>query len=75
MIIKVLHRRWNPLSTEQLADTIVHAEDPTNIAQSLTELAIQYGTRGWVDRALENVGPDLLDWLERLADMFEMLRK
>lgn len=39
------------------------------------ELVTQYGTRGWVDRAIELAGPVAFDSLERAADILETLRK
>lgn len=58
-----------------MKEILSKAEDKDGTAESLTELVIQYGTRGWVDRAIDNVGPELSDWLEYTADMLEMTRK
>lgn len=73
--MKVLYRRWHPSSVDELRDTIVQAEDKNSTAKTLTDLVTQYGTRGWVDHAIDNVGPELFDWLEYVADMLEMTQK
>lgn len=58
-----------------MRDTIIHSEDSDELAKNLTELVTQYGTRGYVDRVIELVGPAAFDWLERAADILEMGRK
>ncbi|EXJ61719.1 hypothetical protein A1O7_02148 [Cladophialophora yegresii CBS 114405] len=72
VLLKVLYRRWHPPTLRQMRKATAHSEDQDSIAQNLGELITQYGTRGWVDRVIEQAGPAVFDWLERLADILEM---
>ncbi|KAI1611708.1 hypothetical protein EDD36DRAFT_297308 [Exophiala viscosa] len=74
VLLGTLYRRWHPPTMKERRDTIEHAENRDAIAQDLIELVTQYGTRGWVDRAIELAGPVLFDSLERAADILETLR-
>ncbi|KAK5045714.1 hypothetical protein LTR84_009083 [Exophiala bonariae] len=74
ILVKVMFQKWYPTSIDELKESICKAENSDGTATNLTDLVIQYGTRGWVDRAIENVGPELSDWLEYTADILEMAR-
>ncbi|OCT49723.1 hypothetical protein CLCR_07234 [Cladophialophora carrionii] len=71
ILLKVLYRRWHPPTLTKMREATVHSEDQDAIAQNLGELITQYGTRGWVDRVIQEAGPAVFDWLERLADILE----
>lgn len=75
VLVKVLYRRWHPSTVDEIRDTLAQSENKDGTAKSLTDLVTQYGTSGWVDRAIDNVGPELFDWLEYVADMLEMTQK
>ncbi|KAK5082379.1 hypothetical protein LTR05_007526 [Lithohypha guttulata] len=75
VIVITLYRGWRIPGIDQMRDTIIHSEDSDELAKNLTELVTQYGTRGYVDRVIELVGPAAFDWLERAADILEMGRK
>jgi hypothetical protein len=75
VLFKVLHRRWNPPQMDQMEKAIRRSEDQGTTAQTLTDLITKYGTRGWVDHAMDQTGPTLFYYLERTADVLEMVQK
>jgi hypothetical protein len=71
----VLYRRWKPPALTDLRSAVEHAEDQNQAIKTLTELTLQYGTRGWVDHVIDQAGPGLLQLSERVADLLERIQK
>ncbi|KAJ9605903.1 hypothetical protein H2200_009752 [Cladophialophora chaetospira] len=72
VLLKTLYRGWHPLTLEALRDTVLKSEDKDTTAQNLGELVIQHGQRAWTEHILEQAGPELFDWGERITDIMEM---
>ncbi|KIW70013.1 hypothetical protein PV04_02324 [Phialophora macrospora] len=72
VLLKVLYRRWHPPTLEKMRETAVHAENQDATVQNLGDLITQYGTRGWIDHTIEQVGPAAFELMERFADVLEM---
>ena len=53
----------------------MHAEDQKATAHNLGELVTQYGQRAWTQHAIELIGPEFVQWGERVSDVMEMVRK
>lgn len=75
IIGRTIYRRWYPPDIENMRKMITHSESKDNTAQDLIELVTQYGDRGWVDHVIDKAGPAIFDWLERGADILEIMQK
>ena len=56
-------------------ESVTISEDKDQTPRHLSELVIQYGTQGWIDHAIDRVGPALFVKLDHVADIFEMVQK
>lgn len=71
----VLRRHLYPPSAEDLRENIKRSEDVEQTATNLTQLIEQYGSRGWVDALIKELGPRSLVALTDMADTLEIMRK
>jgi hypothetical protein len=53
---------------------VIHSENQDEQVNTLTQLILQYGTRGWVDEAIKEAGPVLLRFTEETADLLEKIQ-
>lgn len=75
LLASVLYRRWHPPPMQEMHDTIRATEDKSIKAQTLSQLILKHGTRGWVDKMIEEAGPLLLHNVEQAAATLERLQK
>ena len=71
----VLCRHFYPPTAEDLRENINRSEDVEQTATNLTQLIEQYGSRGWVDALIKELGPRSLVALTDMADTLEIIRK
>ena len=71
----VLRRHLYPPTTEDLRASIQRSEDVEQTATNLTQLIEQYGSRGWMDALIKELGPRSLLALADMADTLEIMRK
>ncbi|KPI44925.1 uncharacterized protein AB675_2286 [Cyphellophora attinorum] len=70
----VVYRRYHIPGLDQMRGAVVHSEDQDEQVNTLTQLILQYGTRGWVDEAIKEAGPVLLRFTEETADLLEKIQ-
>ena len=58
-----------------MREDIKRSENTATTALNLTQLIEQHGSRGWVDAAIESMGPRAVIQLEDFANALEILRK
>ncbi|ETN39110.1 uncharacterized protein HMPREF1541_05332 [Cyphellophora europaea CBS 101466] len=75
IIFGVFYRRWHPRDLSELRGVVTKAENQNASVHDLTELILQYGTRGWVDQVIDQAGPILLHRSEHTADVLERIQK
>lgn len=75
MLWLVVRRWYNPSTAESLREAIKRSEDTEKTALNLTQLIEQHGSRGWLDAAIEKMGPQSTVQLEDMADALEIMRK
>ncbi len=71
----VIRRRLYPPTAEDLRKNISRSEDVEQTATNLTQLIEQYGSRGWMDALIKELGPRSLLALTDMADSLEIVRK
>ncbi|KAG8527407.1 uncharacterized protein KY384_007559 [Bacidia gigantensis] len=71
----VIARWYHPPTPQDLREDIKRSEDIEQTAQNMTQLIEQHGSRGWLDAAIEKLGPASMLQLEDMADALEILRK
>ncbi|MCJ1280656.1 hypothetical protein MMC21_008485 [Puttea exsequens] len=70
----VVYRWYHPPTPDRLREVIKHSEDTEKTALNLTQLIEQHGSRGWLDAAIEKMGPAAMLQLEDAADALEIVR-
>lgn len=58
-----------------MRENIIQAEDQDTTARHLTDLINKYGSHGWIDHAIEVMGPSIFYQLGQIADVLEMFQK
>lgn len=75
VLISTLYKRWQPSNLAEVRTRVMIGEDKEATARHLTELITQHGSRGWVDRAIDEAAAPLFYLCEHVADTLEMLQK
>lgn len=74
-MLSVLYRRWHPRRVEDIRAEVAATEHKEAKANSLSQLILKHGTRGWVDEVIDQAGPVLLRNTEQAAAVLERLQK
>lgn len=74
VLISTLYKRWQPSNLAEVRTRVMIGEDKEATARHLTELITQHGSRGWVDRAIDEAAAPLFYLCEHVADTLEMLQ-